>query len=83
MWYHIFSKILQSILLFVHEKQVAVAFPLLSCFDYFPNQLKRAATGCRIFDVRCSMFELLILIFSGFHHREHGEHRGNERSMHL
>jgi len=34
---------LQSILLFVHEKRVAVAFPLLSCFGYFLNQLKRPA----------------------------------------
>jgi hypothetical protein len=41
MWYHIFSKILQSILLFVHEKRVAVAFRLLSCFGYFLTELKR------------------------------------------
>jgi len=29
MWYHIFSKILQSILLFVHKKRVAVTFAAL------------------------------------------------------
>ena len=35
-------------MLFVHEKQVAVAFPLLSCFGYFLNQLKRPATAGKL-----------------------------------
>jgi len=39
---------LQSILLFVHEKRVAVAFPLLSCFGYFLNQLQRPATAGKL-----------------------------------
>jgi hypothetical protein len=42
MWYHIFSKILQSILLFVHEKRVALTFPSLSWIPAtFFTELKR------------------------------------------
>jgi len=41
MWYHIFSKILQSVLLFVHKKRVAVTFLPLSWNPSFLTELKR------------------------------------------
>jgi hypothetical protein len=40
MWYHIFSKILQSILLFVHEKRV--------CGSVSAVVMDSAAADCRL-----------------------------------